>query len=330
MKKERIKVFLCHGSEDKAVVRELYQRLREDSVDPWLDSENLVPGQDWELEIKKAVRSSDAILVCLSSSSVRKEGFLQKEIKTVLNIADEKPEGTIFIIPIKLDQCDLPERLSQWQYVQWWKENAYDLILKALRLRAQDTEVKYMPGDGEDNRSVTPSANYANSITYTSAEIRALKNKYNDGNISLEDIARQPNNEVITITTEALNETLSKYKDDRRRLENKEKLLALLGITPPYREWQEATTKNHCFTNSEAEEIAEIIFDRIPVNSSNLAFIAYDERSQTLEVTFLNRSVYHYYNIPHYHWDGLLHANSHGRYLDVYIKKGGYTYEQIK
>ena len=101
--RRELKAFLCHSSEDKPIVRELYSRLRQDGVNPWLDETDILPGQDWDMEIRLAVRDSDAILVCLSHSSVEKEGYIQKEIKFALDVADEKPEGTIFIIPIKLD-----------------------------------------------------------------------------------------------------------------------------------------------------------------------------------------------------------------------------------
>jgi len=37
-------------------------RLTKDGVDAWLDKEVLLPGQDWELEIRKAVREGGAIL----------------------------------------------------------------------------------------------------------------------------------------------------------------------------------------------------------------------------------------------------------------------------
>ena len=93
-----LSVFLCHASDDKSVVRELYEKLQRDGFDPWLDEENLFPGQDWKYEITRAVRDSDAVLVCLSKHSVSKTGYVQKEIKVALEVADEQPEGAIFII----------------------------------------------------------------------------------------------------------------------------------------------------------------------------------------------------------------------------------------
>jgi hypothetical protein len=74
-------------------------------VDPWLDEEKLLPGHDWDLEIEKSVETSNAVIVCLSSRSVTKEGYVQKELRKVLDIALEKPEETIFIIPLRLEEC---------------------------------------------------------------------------------------------------------------------------------------------------------------------------------------------------------------------------------
>ncbi|HMB24614.1 MAG: cell division protein FtsZ [Chloroflexota bacterium] len=133
-----MQVFLCHSSNDKATVRKLYQRLQnEKNIKPWLDEEELLPGQQWDLEIRRAVRNSDAVIICLSHSSVNKEGYIQKELRFALDIADEKPEGTIFIIPLKLDDCDVPERLRSWQWVNYYEEGAFERLIKSLRKRAE-------------------------------------------------------------------------------------------------------------------------------------------------------------------------------------------------
>ena len=50
------RIFLCHASEDKAQVREVYHRLRAiNGFESWLDEENLLPGQEWTREIPKAI-----------------------------------------------------------------------------------------------------------------------------------------------------------------------------------------------------------------------------------------------------------------------------------
>jgi hypothetical protein len=132
-----LRVFLCHSSGDKPAVRNLYQRLKADGIDPWLDEEKLLPGQDWHLEIRKAVRNSHVVLVCLSSTSINKIGFVNTEIKYALDVADEQPEGAIFIIPVKLEECVILERLSAWQWVNYFEPNGYEKLMRALRARAQ-------------------------------------------------------------------------------------------------------------------------------------------------------------------------------------------------
>lgn len=143
IQKHHLRAFLCHSSGDKAAVRDLYDRLKADGFDPWLDEESLLPGQDWALEIPKAVRASHVVIVCLSKSSITKEGFVQKEIKYAMDVADEKPEGTIFIIPLRLEDCDAPERLGRWHRVDLFDKRGYEKLRLALIARAniQDEQV---------------------------------------------------------------------------------------------------------------------------------------------------------------------------------------------
>ena len=65
------------------------------------------------------------------------------------------------------------------------------------------------------------------------------------------------------------------------------------------------------------------------VSSSHILSIGYDPSSMTLEVEFKTGAVYQYYDVPQSLYDGLMSADSHGRYLDADIKKGGYRYSQV-
>jgi formylglycine-generating enzyme required for sulfatase activity len=134
-----LRVFLCHSSNDKPAVRELYQKLRSESwIQPWLDEEELYPGQDWNLEIEKAVESADVILVCLSKGSTTKEGYVQREIRIALDYADYKPEGTLYVIPVRLEECEPPRRLRSWQYADYFegqRERAFQRLLVSLKRR---------------------------------------------------------------------------------------------------------------------------------------------------------------------------------------------------
>lgn len=129
----RLAVFLCHASSDKAVARDLHARLVRDGYRPWLDEEDLLPGQEWDAEIRKAIRKCHAMIVCLSQQSISKTGYVQKEIKLGLDVADEQPEGAIYLIPLRLQPCDVPLRLRRWQWVDLFSRGGYDRLLRTLR-----------------------------------------------------------------------------------------------------------------------------------------------------------------------------------------------------
>jgi hypothetical protein len=129
--------FLCHSSTDKPNVRGLHQRLLNAGIKPWLDEEDLLPGQKWEQEIPNAVRNSDVVIVCISHASRTRAGYVQKEIKYALDVAEEQPEGTIFIIPLRLEDCEVPQRLRPYQWVNYFEERGYKQLMKALQVRAE-------------------------------------------------------------------------------------------------------------------------------------------------------------------------------------------------
>ncbi|MBI3161417.1 MAG: ribosomal protein L7/L12 [Chloroflexi bacterium] len=143
----KLHVFICHSSQDKPTVRELYKRLQSEPwIDAWLDEEKLLPGQDWEFEIEKALDTSDAVIVSLTKGSVSKEGYIQKELRFVLDIALEKPEGTIFILPVRLEECEPPRKLRTYHYADYFpmdrRDWAYERLLASLQLRADALGIK--------------------------------------------------------------------------------------------------------------------------------------------------------------------------------------------
>lgn len=133
----KLQVFLCHSTQDKPKVKDIFSKLKAEGFDAWLDEFNLIPGEEWDLEIKKAVRNSHAVLVCLSNSSINKEGYVQKEISYALDIALEKPTGTIYIVPVRLEECKVPESLLKYQYADYFTDQGWDKLLGALRKRSK-------------------------------------------------------------------------------------------------------------------------------------------------------------------------------------------------
>lgn len=63
---------------------------------------------------------------------------MQKEIKFALDVADEQPEGRVYLIPVRVEECRVPARLSKIHWVDVFVSDGYDRILEGLKLRAAD------------------------------------------------------------------------------------------------------------------------------------------------------------------------------------------------
>lgn len=65
------------------------------------------------------------------------------------------------------------------------------------------------------------------------------------------------------------------------------------------------------------------------VSSSNLDSVAYDADTSTLFIKFNHGGTYAYDAVPESEYAGLLAADSHGKYFDAHIKKGGFSYRKV-
>jgi formylglycine-generating enzyme required for sulfatase activity len=140
MKKSEIQIFLAHASEDKPAVLALHERLKQAGYKPWLDEKDLIPGQIGRDEIPKAIEASQIFLACLSGKSANKQGYIQRELRIALDILGEMPPGTIFFIPMRLEECEIPDlrsaevglKLRDIHRLDYWKEDGFEQLERAI------------------------------------------------------------------------------------------------------------------------------------------------------------------------------------------------------
>jgi viroplasmin and RNaseH domain-containing protein len=133
--RSKVKVFLNHATEDKPLVRTLYSELKKHPwIVPWIDDEQLLPGQDLELEIDKAMNESDAVLVCISRTSLNKTGYVQAEIRKAEEQQRLRPQGAIYMIPVLLEPCkeQVPPNLQKLLWVDISDSSRINSIIKSL------------------------------------------------------------------------------------------------------------------------------------------------------------------------------------------------------
>jgi len=130
-KREQQWIFLIYAREDIQVARKLAAELREHGFKPWLDVEEIVPGQVWQNAVLRAIEQSAAALV-LVSEHISKRGFVQEELKAALNVLQERDKNISPVIPVRLDNSEVPEKLSHIQWVNLFEENGMERLMAGL------------------------------------------------------------------------------------------------------------------------------------------------------------------------------------------------------
>jgi hypothetical protein len=134
MKPEEARIFLSYAHMDEKPVRELYQRLKNAGFYPWMDKEDILPGEDWELVIKQTIKDAPFFLACLSHNSINHRGVVQEEIRSALETWRRKLDSDIYLIPIKLEDCPVPAALAKFNWVELYKEGEYERLCMAIKV----------------------------------------------------------------------------------------------------------------------------------------------------------------------------------------------------
>ena len=146
-----MKVFLSYAKEDKEFVSECYEELKRKNFNPWMDEHDLLPGQAWDECLKVNMKDTDIVLVFMSSDSVSKVGYVQRELKYFVDKRKDFPEGFIYLIPIQLDKCDVPNAIaSEIQFININRDlhsKEWTKVLRSLDLAAQQRNIERINED---------------------------------------------------------------------------------------------------------------------------------------------------------------------------------------
>lgn len=94
--------------------------------------------------------------ILLSNNTVNKTGYVQKEIKVALEAAEKVPEGEIFIIPVRLEKCVVPDRLTKWQWIDVFRPHGFKKIVNSLKTKlVQETAKLIIVEDSRRNMTFT-------------------------------------------------------------------------------------------------------------------------------------------------------------------------------
>ena len=137
--------FISYAHEDSDIATRLYADLRELGAEPWLDKKDLLAGQNWQDAIRKAIRECSHFIALISTSSVNKRGYVQKELRLALEILEEFPPSEIFVIPVRRHEVQPShEALTRIHWVDLFPsyEEGLRALAKSLALADRGDEGK--------------------------------------------------------------------------------------------------------------------------------------------------------------------------------------------
>ena len=161
-------VFLSHNAKDKPRVRKLAEQLKKAGVRVWLDEWAIKAGDIIALKVEEGLEQSRVLLLCISPAALA-SGWVAQERSTAIH-RDPANAGRRFI-PLLLGDCDLPDTLAKYKYVDFREESetAFADVLSACRPETESVAPAPQPetrtqAATKKSKSVKPRQESSNSI----------------------------------------------------------------------------------------------------------------------------------------------------------------------
>jgi len=133
-------IFISYDNIDAESAKRLKADLVSKGLNPWDAKDIILPGQNWEDGIRRGIKNSSFFIPLFSSNSVNRTlSYMNKELKYALDIVYSIPENRRFVIPVRLDDCQIPVKLRDIQYVNLFPDwnTGLNQILKAIKTTQQ-------------------------------------------------------------------------------------------------------------------------------------------------------------------------------------------------
>lgn len=72
------KIFISYATKDKASAHQIAEELRSAGFDPWLDAQQVQPGENWSQAIGNALEKSDAIVLLVSKAFLQSPRLIEE------------------------------------------------------------------------------------------------------------------------------------------------------------------------------------------------------------------------------------------------------------
>jgi hypothetical protein len=98
-----------------------------------MDKTELRAGESWESKISQAINQSHFFLIFLSKGSVERKSYQQKEYEFAMRVVKTMPTGSIFIVPVRLEECPIPAVVSELQTCDLFEDAGFERLRQVVR-----------------------------------------------------------------------------------------------------------------------------------------------------------------------------------------------------
>ncbi len=137
--------FLCYAKEDFQEAQRVYFDLLSYNINVWMNEKFLLPGQKWQSIVKNSMRKCEFFLLLFSSKSSNKGNklrYFNSEINEAIRKYKKCNDEDIYIIPVRIDECDFPnfDEIKDLYYANLFPswDDGIKKIVKAIRSKTPD------------------------------------------------------------------------------------------------------------------------------------------------------------------------------------------------
>lgn len=122
-------VFISHNHKDKSFVERLKEDLKSQGIHVWVDEDEMKVGDNLIQKIEKGIKDNDFVIGVISRNSIDSK-WVQKELSISMN--REISSKNLKVLPVRLDDCEMPPMLSDKIYADFSTNEKYDEGLEKL------------------------------------------------------------------------------------------------------------------------------------------------------------------------------------------------------
>jgi hypothetical protein len=174
-------IFISYIRQDFQRINVIAEALEYAGFNVWLDRNKILPGQQWELLIRREINRCNYFLSCWSSRAAAKRGFFHAEYRYAQEVARRMPEDEIFVIPVRLNDCTLPFDLEQTTHIfNCFSDLEVQALIRSLQAITERYRTKSEPISPEQVLAYYKSLLGRQSITSVSTQINQAIRKGSD------------------------------------------------------------------------------------------------------------------------------------------------------